>query len=47
MNFDDWNLTKKDSLYLMFVFLFSIGLMYIKTRYVMSGGLIYQIKHII
>lgn len=44
MNFDDWNLTKKDSLYLMFVFLFSIGLMYIKTRYVMSGGLIYPDK---
>lgn len=44
MVFEDFNLNRKDSWYIVFVLIFSLGLIYFRTRYHMSGGLFYPDK---
>jgi len=44
MNLKIFNLNKNDRLYLLFVLLFSLGLIFYRTRFHMSGGLFYPDK---
>ena len=39
-----FNLNKKDYLYLIIIFIFSMGLIYYRTKFHMSGGILYPDK---